>query len=83
MHEENENICILISFPWARGCCVHVFVVNNDGSICEPCSELTEKAERLAHFSYCKSNNQLMVVDMQGSGYTLFDPEIASKELVY
>ena len=21
------NICILISFPWARGCCVHVSLV--------------------------------------------------------
>ena len=27
MHGENENICILIWFPWARGCCVHVFLV--------------------------------------------------------
>ena len=24
---ENENISILISFPWVRGCCVHVFLV--------------------------------------------------------
>ena len=24
---ENENICILKSFPWARGCCIHVFLV--------------------------------------------------------
>ena len=23
----NANICILKSFPWARGCCVHVFLV--------------------------------------------------------
>ena len=29
MHGENENICILISFPWARGCCVHIFLVKN------------------------------------------------------
>ena len=29
VHGENENIiCILISFPWARGCCVHVFLVG-------------------------------------------------------
>ena len=25
---ENANICILESFPWARGCCVHVFLVT-------------------------------------------------------
>ena len=75
-HEEFVTVEQLVDGEFTK-------LVNNDGSICEPCSELTEKAESLAHFSYCKSNNQLMVVDMQGSGYTLFDPEIASKELVY
>ena len=27
VHQENANICILKSFPWARGCCIHVFLV--------------------------------------------------------
>ncbi|CAB4020160.1 transient receptor potential cation channel subfamily M member 6-like, partial [Paramuricea clavata] len=40
------------------------------------------KAECLVHFSYQKSGKQLMVVDIQGNGYDLFDPEIASTELV-
>ena len=39
-------------------------------------------AECLVHFSYQKSGKQLMVVDIQGNGYDLFDPEIASTELV-
>ena len=38
-----------------------------------------DKCESLAHFSYEHSNKELMVVDMQGSGHSLFDPEIASK----
>ena len=41
------------------------------------------KTECLVHFFYQKSGKQLMVVDVQGNGgYDLFDPEIASIELV-
>ena len=39
------------------------------------------KAECLAHFSYETSNAKLILVDIQGNGYDLFDPEIASIEL--
>ena len=43
---------------------------------------MLQKAECLAHFSYEKSDYQVMFVDVQGVGYELFDPEIASAELV-
>lgn len=45
-------------------------------------SDIGQKCESLAHFSYERSSQNLMVVDMQGSDHTLFDPEIASKELL-
>ena len=32
------------------------------------------------HYSYERSEKQLMVLDIQGCGYTLFDPEVLSKE---
>ena len=56
--------------------------VNNTGKPCGIDSDIRKKCESLAHFSYEHSSGNLMVVDMQGSGHTLFDPEIASKELV-
>ena len=36
----------------------------------------------LAHSTCERSGENLMEVDMEGSGYSLFDPEIASKKLV-
>ena len=56
--------------------------VNNTGEACGSPSDIQEKAESLAHFSYEHSNEELMVVDLQGCGLNLFDPEIASKKLV-
>ena len=56
-----------------------VKLINNDGLICsEEASELSMKAETFSHYMYKKSNTQLMVLDIQGVGYTLCDPEIAS-----
>ncbi len=43
--------------------------------------ELIEKAECFMHFSYVITNKQLMVVDLQGVGYDLCDPEIATMVL--
>lgn len=40
--------------------------------------EKQKKAESLAHFSFVKSNNRLLLVDIQGSDYNLTDPEIAT-----
>ncbi len=55
--------------------------VNNDGAISNEKSASCEKAECLAHFSFEKSESKLMLLDIQGAGYTLCDPEIASAEL--
>lgn len=55
--------------------------LNNTGAVCGNDSELRQKAESLTHFSYEKSNKQLMIVDIQGCGYDLYDPEMASKEV--
>jgi hypothetical protein len=53
--------------------------VNNDGVICKNKNDdLQNKAECLVHFSYIKSNRKLMLVDIQGAGHNLTDPEIAS-----
>ena len=56
--------------------------INNTGNICgDPASSICQKAECLTHYSYARSDAELMVVDIQGCNYTMFDPEIASKEI--
>ena len=39
------------------------------------------KAESFVHYSFVKSGKQLIIVDLQGVGFVLCDPEIASSEL--
>ena len=57
--------------------------INNDGLPCGNIEEdLHKKAECLSHYSYVHSKKQVMVVDIQGAGYNMFDPEIASAILV-
>jgi hypothetical protein len=57
--------------------------VNNTGEVCVPSDDvLGQKAVCLVHFSYEKSQHRLMVLDLQGSNNTLYDPEIASEKLV-
>lgn len=57
--------------------------LNNTGELSVPNDNLLgQKAECLAHFSYEKSKKQLMVLDLQGSGHLLYDPEIASTKLL-
>jgi len=34
----------------------------------------------LSHYSYEKSNKKILLADIQGSGYALYDPEIATTE---
>ena len=55
--------------------------LNNTGIPCGVDCDIRQKCESLAHFSFERSSEELMVVDMQGSGHNLFDPEIASKAL--
>ena len=42
--------------------------------------ELHAKAETLSHYSYCRSGKQIMVLDIQGCGYSITDPEVATVE---
>ena len=56
--------------------------INNDGSICSKDLEITEKAETLVHYTYERSNNRLRITDLQGVGYRLCDPEIATQTIV-
>ncbi len=57
----------------------------NTGERCvEAGDDRGDKAECLCHFSYEKSERKPMIVDIQGSGFSLFDgfdPEIASSNL--
>ena len=55
--------------------------INNDGHII-PFENRNEQllAESLTHFSYVKSKKKLLLVDIQGTGYKLFDPEIATSD---
>ena len=55
--------------------------VNNTGDIYPDGSEVCLKAETFVHYTYVKSGTKLMVVDIQGKGYHLCDPEIASADL--
>ena len=55
--------------------------INNDGTTIKNPATVIEfqlKAECLCHYSYVKSDKKLLLVDIQGSGMTLFDPEIAT-----
>lgn len=53
--------------------------VNNDGSLSfNNDIEKQRKAETLVHFSYVKSKEKLLLVDIQGAEYNLTDPEIAT-----
>ena len=53
--------------------------INNNGEI------YTEgefgKCEAFVHYTYVVTKEQLMVVDIQGVGFQLCDPEIASQTL--
>jgi hypothetical protein len=62
--------------------------INNNGKVCkqpENCSAaintIFEKAECLVHYSYVQSSGKLMLLDLQGADYHLYDPEIATAEL--
>ena len=56
--------------------------MNNTGVVCNSIAtdSVEEKAISFAHYTYEKSSHRLMVVDLQGSGHSLYDPEIASRD---
>lgn len=56
--------------------------LNNTVDCCvDKTDVIGQKAQCLTYFSYEKSGKKLMLLDIKGSGYELFDPEIASQEL--
>jgi hypothetical protein len=64
-------------------------LVNNDGECLQPAEDsspeikkLYAKAQCLVQFTYQFSKGKLMVTDIQGSNYHLYDPEIASTDVV-
>lgn len=60
--------------------------VNNNGmcitSPAEGFDEIYAKAQCLVHFSYHISERKLMLLDIQGSFFKLYDPEIATTDLL-
>ena len=53
--------------------------INNNGIIDDNnTSDISLKAAAFVHFSFEKSKRQFLVVDIQGCGYKLLDPEIAA-----
>ena len=52
--------------------------VNNNRRIFRSGLEVSSKAEAFAHYTLDNFIGQLMVLDIQGVGYTLFDPEIVT-----
>ena len=64
-------------------------LINNDGKSTTPrddCSaeflELYEKAQCLVHYSYHSSEEKLMLLDIQGPKYNLYDPEITTTNIM-
>ena len=63
-------------------------IINNNGIIIpfaedadDEIKQMPLKAECLVHYSYESSNRKLMLLDIQGMGYQLFDPEIATNKV--
>ena len=57
--------------------------INNTGLLCVPqANVIGKKSEAFVHFTLELSKGRLVVVDIQGSGYTLYDPEIANDQAV-
>ena len=63
--------------------------INNDGTFTYPqvgssdeYKELFEKAQCLVHYTYNVSQKKLMLLDIQGSKFDLYDPEIATADIM-
>ena len=57
--------------------------VNNNGTVFPLKTEVGKKAVAFAHYTLSNFNRRMMVLDIQGVDYTLFDPEIATAEQFY
>ena len=63
----------------------HKYVNNNGFHIPSPSVEIDEvyeKVQCLVHYSYQISEKKLMLLDIQGSFFKLYDPEIATTDLL-
>jgi hypothetical protein len=65
-----------------------VKIVNNDGHCTKPpegasnqSKEIFANAQCLVHYTYQSSERKLMLLDIQGSDFTLYDPEIATDDV--
>ena len=63
-------------------------IINNIGIIIpfaedadDELKQMLQKAECLVHHSHELSNSKFMLLDIQGTGYQLFDPEIATNQV--
>ena len=59
--------------------------INNDGTIVngvETSADDLKKVEAFVHYTYKKSEGNLMVLDIQGIGNILCDPEIVTEDIV-
>ena len=55
--------------------------INNDGRILKAGDsdiDILKKTDCYCYFSYIKSEGELVVLDIQWCGYTMFDSEVAS-----
>ena len=60
--------------------------INNDGTILndvETSADDLKKVIAVVHYTYKKSEGNLMVVDIQGIHKILCDPEISTEDIVY
>ena len=64
------------------------YINNNGKSVVIPedasqdLKDLFLKAQTLVHYSYVVTDHKLMLLDIQGSEFTLYDPEIATEEIM-
>ena len=59
--------------------------INNDGTLVngvETSADDLKKVEAFVHYTYKKSEGSLMVLDIQGIGNILCDPEIVTEDIV-
>ena len=78
--DENEFVTVEKFIPGA-----FQKYINNDGTIAngvETSAHDLKKVEAFVHYTYQKSEGNLMVLDIRGIGNILCDPEIATEDIV-
>ena len=57
-------------------------IINNDGVVCCLDEQLRRKEEAFVHFTWKKSDDNFMIMDLQGVQYQICDPEIVTLKIV-